>query len=106
MPDRNGKIFYTSITSLSHISKGRIIETQGGRNYAIADAYAILFDYASAKEFIEAVEKRPDIETIYVVTDDERRYQSINQTLVGRDVVQLYESYLRNFEIAAEGALR
>ena len=27
MPDRNGKIFYTSITSLSHISKIRVGET-------------------------------------------------------------------------------
>ena len=27
MPDRNGKIFYTSITSLSHISKVRAIIT-------------------------------------------------------------------------------
>ena len=27
MPDRNGKIFYTSITSLSHISKSGSFET-------------------------------------------------------------------------------
>ncbi|MDB1989861.1 hypothetical protein PMZ77_01480 [[Clostridium] symbiosum] len=32
MPDRNGKIFYTSITSLSHISKIPGYETvDGGR---------------------------------------------------------------------------
>ena len=30
MPDRNGKIFYTSITSLSHISKLASYETQKG----------------------------------------------------------------------------
>ena len=28
MPDRNGKIFYTSITSLSHISKKTADESQ------------------------------------------------------------------------------
>ncbi|MDB8729636.1 hypothetical protein PNU63_06130 [[Ruminococcus] gnavus] len=34
MPDRNGKIFYTSITSLSHISKKPGYETAyGGRRY-------------------------------------------------------------------------
>ncbi|MCQ5087302.1 hypothetical protein NE475_03335 [Ruthenibacterium lactatiformans] len=31
MPDRNGKIFYTSITSLSHISKKPGYETVDGR---------------------------------------------------------------------------
>ncbi|MDN0044815.1 hypothetical protein QVN92_12155 [Mediterraneibacter glycyrrhizinilyticus] len=31
MPDRNGKIFYTSITSLSHISKKPGHETADGR---------------------------------------------------------------------------
>ena len=51
------------------------------------------------------LDARPEIQTVYVVTDDEGRYQSINQALKGRDVVQLYESYLRSFQIAAEGAL-
>ena len=34
-PDRNGKIFYTSTTSLSHISKGRrlIAETEVIKTY-------------------------------------------------------------------------
>ena len=33
VPDRNGKIFYTSITSLSHISKVSGYETADGRRW-------------------------------------------------------------------------
>ena len=86
--------------------KGSIIDTRGEGTYQVAETYAILFDYAFAQEFIVALEAKPEIHTVYVVTDDEGRYQSINHVLRGRDVVQLYESYLRSFQIAAEGALR
>lgn len=86
--------------------KGPIIESRGDGTYEIAETYGILFDYAFAQEYIAALEARPEVQTVYVVTDDEGRYQSINQALKGRDVVQLYESYLRSFGIAAEGALR
>ena len=37
MPDRNGKIFYTSITSLSHISKKPGHEAAYGRGRRRAD---------------------------------------------------------------------
>ena len=86
--------------------KGPIIATRGDGTYEVSETYAILFDYAFAQDFVSALEANPDIKTVYVVTDDEGRYQSINHALKGRDVVQLYESYLRSFEIAAEGALR
>ena len=85
--------------------KGPIIATRGDGTYEFSETYAILFDYAFAQDFIMELDARPEIQTVYVVTDDEGRYQSINQALKGRDVVQLYESYLRSFQIAAEGAL-
>lgn len=85
--------------------KGPIIETRGDGTYELSETYAILFDYAFAQDFVMELDARPEIQTVYVVTDDEGRYQSINQALKGRDVVQLYESYLRSFQIAAEGAL-
>ena len=85
--------------------KGPIIATRGDGTYELAETYAILFDYAFAQDFVMELDARPEIQTVYVVTDDEGRYQSINQALKGRDVVQLYESYLRSFQIAAEGAL-
>ena len=37
-PDRNGKIFYTSITSLSHISKVLRIQTEGTQKRREAEA--------------------------------------------------------------------
>ena len=86
--------------------KGPIIDARGDGIYQVAETYAILFDYAFAQDFVTELESKPEIQTVYVVTDDEGRYQSINHALKGRDVVQLYESYLRSFEIAAEGALR
>jgi adenine-specific DNA-methyltransferase len=85
--------------------KGPIIETRGDGTYELSETYAILFNYAFAQDFVMELDARPEIQTVYVVTDDEGRYQSINQALKGRDVVQLYESYLRSFQIAAEGAL-
>ena len=85
--------------------EGPIIATRGDGTYELSETYAILFDYAFAQDFVMELDARPEIQTVYVVTDDEGRYQSINQALKGRDVVQLYESYLRSFQIAAEGAL-
>ena len=85
--------------------KGPIIATRGDGTYELSETYAILFDYAFAQDFVMELDAWPEIQTVYVVTDDEGRYQNINQALKGRDVVQLYESYLRSFQIAAEGAL-
>ena len=41
VPDRNGKIFYTSITSLSHISKSPRIPA-GAKNDAAQNKIAII----------------------------------------------------------------
>ena len=38
VPDRNGKIFYTSFTSLSHISKVLRIQTEGTQKRREAEA--------------------------------------------------------------------
>lgn len=84
--------------------RGRIIEHES-HTYEIADAYAVLFDYASAPEFMAEVASRPGVGTVYVVTNDERRFANVRRALRGRDVVRLYESYLRSFRIASEGAL-
>ncbi|WP_270404284.1 site-specific DNA-methyltransferase [Candidatus Collinsella stercoripullorum] len=85
-------------------ARGRIIEREQ-KGFAIADSYAVLFTYAYANEFVEAVSANPDIRCVYVVTDDEGRFASVASQLPGRDVVRLYESYLRSFKIAAEGAV-
>lgn len=85
-------------------SRGRIIQHES-EGYAIADTYAILFDYSCVREFMTAMAKTTGIECVYVVTDDETRCSSVRSLLPGIEVVRLYESYLRSFKIAAEGAV-
>lgn len=87
-------------------SQGRIIEHEPiETGYASSDVYAVLFDYSYANEFIELAEHNSALRTLFVVTDDEERYRNICEAFPERDVVRLYESYLRSFKIASEGAL-
>lgn len=85
-------------------ARGSVIEREQ-KGFAVADTYAVLFTYAYANEFVEAVSLNPGIRYAFVVTDDEGRFASIAARLPGRDVVRLYESYLQSFKIAAEGAV-
>lgn len=88
-------------------SKGGLIADVSDAGYQVADSYAVLFEWSKIAEFLEAVEKAgPGVGAVYVVTDDDRRYQSVCAEFPELDVVQLYESYLRTFKIAAEGALQ
>ena len=45
------------------------------------------------------------IKTVFVVTDDQRRYSNICRRIPENDVHRLYETYLRTFEIGGEGGL-
>ena len=84
--------------------KGRIIE-QEASDFAVANNYAVLFDYSRMKAFEKAIADNDAIKTVFVVTDDDRRYANAKKMFPGRDVVRLYESYLHSFQIASEGAL-
>lgn len=84
--------------------KGRIIE-QEASDFAVADNYAVLFNYSRLGAFAKAIEDDDAIETVFVVTDDDHRYANAKKMFPGRDVVRLYESYLHSFQIASEGAL-
>lgn len=81
--------------------QGRILNRQKG--YSIGGTYAILFDPRYTKRFIEVVEKNERIRTVFIVTDAAERYRSLCSELPDRRVLQLYESYLRSFEINAIG---
>lgn len=85
-------------------ARGRCIEREC-KGFAVSDSYAVLFSYAYANEFVEAVSANSDIKCAYVVTDDEGRFANVAAQLPGCDVVRLYESYLQSFKIAAEGAV-
>lgn len=74
--------------------------------YAIADTYAVLFDYSYVRDFIPAVLSTPNISCAFIVTDDSSRFASVKKELGSMECVRLYESYLRSFRIAAEDAVR
>ena len=81
--------------------KGEILTRHKG--YVIGETYAILFDPRYTKRFVDAVRDNQEIKTVFIVTDYEERYQSLCAKIPGRDVKQLYKSYLRSFEVNALG---
>lgn len=81
--------------------EGEILTRQDG--YVIGETYAVLFDPTSTGEFVEAVDNDNRITTAFIVTDSAERYRSLCMRLPKVNVKQLYESYLRSFEINAIG---
>jgi adenine-specific DNA-methyltransferase len=82
-------------------SAGQRIDTVPNTGWAVAERYGILFDLDHTMAFCEAVEKADALRIAYVVTDDDRRFQSVAQRLPNAiEPVRLYESYLSNFRFA------
>ncbi|AWI84272.1 site-specific DNA-methyltransferase [Alloyangia pacifica] len=82
-------------------SEGRCIDTLPGAGWAVADTYGLLTDLDTATPFVDAVEAAGGIRIAYIVTDDDRRFQSVTQRLAeGVEPVRLYESYLTNFRFS------
>ena len=61
--------------------------------------FAILIDEKHFQEFDEEVQKHPEIQTIYIVTDSEAGYREMISGYAGKDTFQLYRDYLDNFRI-------
>jgi adenine-specific DNA-methyltransferase len=79
-------------------SLGKRIDKLPAEGWAVADAYGLLVDVDAATSFIQAVKKCNDLRVAYIVTDDDRRFQSIARRLPKSvEPVRLYESYLTNF---------
>lgn len=76
-----------------------------GKSYLTTDYYGVLFDYNQASKFCDKVKSTPSIKTVYVVTDDQRRYSNMCKRLPNIEVHRLYETYLKTFEICGEGGL-
>ncbi|WP_370301270.1 site-specific DNA-methyltransferase [Pseudooceanicola sp.] len=82
-------------------SEGRRIDALPGAGWEVADTYGLLTDLDAAAPFVDAVEAKGGIRIAYIVTDDDRRFQSVAQRLPeGVEVVRLYESYLTNFRFS------
>lgn len=79
-------------------AKGRRIENVPKKGWEVADAYGLLVNLDRSAEFCNAVEAQAGVRIAYIVTDDDRRFQSVVRRLRGAvEPVRLYESYLSNF---------
>lgn len=68
--------------------------------WEVADTYGVLADLDDTEDFLEAVTANDAVTVAYIVTDEDRLFESVSQELPDRiEPVRLYEAYLRNFEI-------
>lgn len=77
------------------------------KGWGTSETYGIIADFDETEQFLEAVEKEPDLKTVFIITDDDWLFESICRGVTeGVEPVRLYEAYLRNFEIEAGRAAR
>ena len=80
-------------------SQGRRIE-EANHNFDVADTYAVLFDLDTSRDFLAAVAEAESVRIAFIVTDDDRGFQTVCGELPARvESVRLYESYITNFTI-------
>ena len=61
--------------------------------------FAVLLDERSYLEFVEMLERYPEIETVYIATDSDRAYRDMIAFMDGKTTYQLYRDYLDHFRI-------
>jgi adenine-specific DNA-methyltransferase len=82
-------------------SEGRRIDRLPAQGWEVVDTYGLLVDLDRASEFCAAALAAGGLRVAYIVTDDDRRFQAVAQTLPDTiEPVRLYESYLSNFRFA------
>jgi adenine-specific DNA-methyltransferase len=82
-------------------STGRRIEKLPELGWDVADTYGLLTDLDQAAAFSDAVESKSTVRIAFIVTDDDRRFQSVARRLPNTvEPVRLYESYLTNFRFS------
>lgn len=78
--------------------EGRRLDHLPENGWAVMDRYALLVDMDRAAALYDAIKLAKNIKIAYIVTNDERRFQSISRQLPNHiETVRLYESYLTNF---------
>ncbi|WP_036323630.1 site-specific DNA-methyltransferase [Microbacterium gubbeenense] len=80
-------------------SQGRRIEDVS-TGWDVAETYGVLVDLNQSEAFVEAVAANDNIRIAYIVTDEDRLFESVVRELPDHvEPVRLYEAYLQNFEI-------
>jgi adenine-specific DNA-methyltransferase len=81
--------------------RGRRIEKLPTEGWEVVDAYGLLIELDRATPFLKEASKTKGLRVVFIVTDDERRFQALVRHLPqGVEAVRLYESYLTNFAFA------
>lgn len=87
-------------------SRGRRIDKLPD-GWDVADTYGAIDDIDQTGAFVEAMAANPDATIAFIVTDEDRFFEAIANALPAEvEVVRLYDSYLRNFEIDAMRGVR
>ena len=60
---------------------------------------AVLIDVIFYPEFEQQLAQRPEIQTVFIVTDSEAAYREMIRAYESKDCYQLYRDYLDNFRI-------
>jgi adenine-specific DNA-methyltransferase len=82
-------------------SEGQRIEDLPEQGWEVVDTYGLLIDLDQAAPFAKTVEAKGTIRIAYIVTDDDRRFQSVARRLPSAvEPVRLHESYLTNFRFS------
>jgi adenine-specific DNA-methyltransferase len=82
-------------------SEGKRIQKLPMQGWEVVDTYGLLTDLDVAAPYCKAIKAKGTIRIAYIVTDDERRFQSIVRRLPDTvEPVRLYESYLTNFRFS------
>jgi adenine-specific DNA-methyltransferase len=79
-------------------SRGRRINALPKNGFEVVEAYGLLTNLDQADAFCDALKKAPTAQIAYIVSDDDRRFQSVARGMPANvEAVRLYESYLHNF---------
>lgn len=80
---------------------GRVIYDLTDQGWGCSEVYAVLENIDASHEFFIALRKHHSVRTVFVISDDDAAFQMVCRELSSNlQVVQLYESYLQNFEIS------
>ena len=78
--------------------EGRRIDVLPEAGWEVTDTYGLLTDLDAAAPFFEVIKTKMTTRMAFIVTDDDRRFQSVAQSLPDSvEAIRLYESYLTNF---------
>lgn len=83
-------------------SQGKRIDVVPKEGWEIVENYGVLIDLDKTSAFCKVIRKSKSIKTVFIFTNDERRYQSIAKKVPAEvECVRLYENYLKNFRFTS-----